>query len=146
MVMPIEHLTDQEIIFQQDVKFELDITEQTYIFNVHGYGCPVPGISIPVYKVRDLKLRHNSLFGAELGGIAMGFKSPNFAFCEISYNGESVFGPEFKVGNTLQVTGTVVRAIQTHQVSSKESITLVESITLNVGKVAVRSSDHVSLN
>ena len=93
-----------QVVENYSTDYELEITDETFIANVFGYACPLPGIQLDSSMVSLNKLKHN---GFPKEG-ASGLKNPNHEFCRDGHMPtlESLFEDQanlFVIGSKLPI-------------------------------------------
>lgn len=92
-----------KVLKSSSEKTTLNVEEETFVFNINGYGCQWPGLRI-LNMVADPELNHGRPFvhfGSDGHYLAMGLKDPNHQFCHSFGSAEAVFGKELVKGAEL---------------------------------------------
>ncbi|WP_374073587.1 hypothetical protein [Bdellovibrio bacteriovorus] len=139
------------IISENVVNAELEIEQNTFVWNVNGYACQLPGLRIPkVWFDFNEQLKHDDLFGTDDQYRAIGLKNPNFKFCIDHADAEKAFGKEFIPGAKLPMKITVKREIRIgERYDSAGKLVkirvLVETTTVEVNNRELESVAEVNL-
>lgn len=127
----------------------LYVNNETFVFNIKGYGCQWPGLKILDIELRQ-DLNHRRNFGSDESYVAVGIKNPDHQFCHGISTAQKVFGPEFVPGAELPMQ--IVKTLQLIQRTSDESHLpkkqklLRETITLTVNKREVETVAEITLD
>lgn len=148
-----EDLNDKvtAVISENVVNAELEVDQRTFVWNVNGYACQLPGLRIPkVWFDFHEKLKHAELFGADEEFRAIGLKNPNYKFCVDSAGAEKAFGKELVPGAKLPMKITVKREVhigQRYNSAGKlvKIKVLVETTTVDVNNRQLESTAEVNL-
>lgn len=92
-----------KILKTSSEKTVLTVEEETFVFNINGYGCQWPGLRI-LNMVAETELNHNRPFvhfGSDGHYLAIGLKDMHHQFCHQFGDAETVFGKELVKGAEL---------------------------------------------
>ena len=110
--IPEEHTVEQVLVKQTNQR-SLKIEADSFIPNIMGYACPVPAINVPKWFVWGLALSHNQ--GGDFGvkEAALRIDKPDMRFCHFPSSPQEIFGEEYQVGSTVELSVTLTRSIVT---------------------------------
>lgn len=134
-------------------KTSITVSEDTFVFNINGYGCQWPGIKI-LNIVAEPDLNHNkpfAHFGSDANYMAIGIKDPAHQFCHTFGDAQTVFGKEFVTNTELPITITRVLDLRNGKRLSNEghmkSVKLIhETINIGINGRIVESTSEIILN
>lgn len=92
-----------KVLKSSSEKTVLTVEEETFVFNINGYGCQWPGLRIMNLTV-DAELNHGRPFihfGSDGHYLAIGLKDMQHQFCHSLGDVETVFGKELVKGAEL---------------------------------------------
>ena len=92
-----------EVLKSSSNKTVLTVEEETFVFNINGYGCQWPGLRIMNLTVAA-ELNHSRPFanwGTDEHYMAIGLKDMQHQFCQTFGFAETVFGKELVKGANL---------------------------------------------
>lgn len=137
-----------EVLVSQTTEHEIEIKEDTFLHNIQGYACALPGIQIDKSLFYGASLEHREFY--EMGVVAdnqalIVKKNQNECF-GFPDNAQEVFGNDFLVGSKHKLKLKLERSLVTvENFEGKHVKVLLETLSSNLLGVEIQSSASVSL-
>lgn len=142
-----------KVLKSSSEKSVLHVEDETFVFNIKGYGCQWPGLRIPNHSV-DAELNHSRPivhFGTDGHYLAIGLKGMEHQFCHSFGNAETVFGKELVKGAKLpmKITRTLDlrEGERMDEHGNMKKVELIhETITVRVNGREIETTSEINLN
>lgn len=141
-----------KVLKSSSEKSVLHVEEETFVFNINGYGCQWPGLRILNLSV-DAELNHSRPivhFGTDGHYLAIGLKGMEHQFCHSLGDVETVFGKELVKGAKLPMKVTRSLDLREGERMDKhgnmQAVRLIhETITVRVNGREVETTSEINL-
>lgn len=128
-------------------KTVLTVEEETFVFNINGYGCQWPGLRIMTYIV-DAELNHsrpNVHFGTDGHYLAIGLANMEHQFCHSLGDVETVFGKEMVKGANLPMKIKRTLDLREGDRHEKKVKLIHETITIQINGRVIETTSEINL-